>query len=118
MRNLIANLGRFREGWDLATQSDRASLRCRLWLLTMIPDPSWTSWMRLLREDAASSFLCMGFSLVVAIGGYWTSLVAQMVKRLPTMREPWVQSLGWEDFWIENLACGLHGARRDEEEGN
>ena len=41
----------------------------------------------------------MGFSLVVAIGGYWTSLVAQMVKRLPTMREPWVQSLGWEDFW-------------------
>ena len=26
-----------------------------------------------------------------------TSLVAQMVKRLPTMRETWVQSLGWED---------------------
>ena len=24
-------------------------------------------------------------------------LVAQMVKRLPTMREPWVRSLGWED---------------------
>ena len=27
----------------------------------------------------------------------WASLVAQMVKRLPTMRETWVQSLGWED---------------------
>ena len=27
----------------------------------------------------------------------WTSLVAQMVKRLPTMRETQVQSLGWED---------------------
>ena len=26
-----------------------------------------------------------------------TSLVAQMVKRLPTMRETWVQSLGWKD---------------------
>ena len=25
------------------------------------------------------------------------SLVAQMVKRLPTMRETWVQSLGWKD---------------------
>ena len=25
------------------------------------------------------------------------SLVAQMVKRLPTMWENWVQSLGWED---------------------
>ena len=54
MRNLIADLGRFREGWDLAAQSDRASLRCRLWLLTMIPDPSWTSWMRLPREDPGS----------------------------------------------------------------
>ena len=27
-----------------------------------------------------------------------TSLVAQMVKRLPTMWETWVQSLGWEDL--------------------
>ena len=26
-----------------------------------------------------------------------SSLVAQMVKRLPTMRETWVWSLGWED---------------------
>ena len=27
-----------------------------------------------------------------------TSLVAQMVKHLPTMRETWIQSLGWEDL--------------------
>ena len=27
----------------------------------------------------------------------WASLVAQMVKNPPTMRETWVQSLGWED---------------------
>ena len=27
----------------------------------------------------------------------WTSLVAQTVKNLPTMRETWVQSLDWED---------------------
>ena len=26
-----------------------------------------------------------------------TSLVAQMVKRLPTIQETWVRSLGWED---------------------
>ena len=26
-----------------------------------------------------------------------TSLVAQMVKRLSTMRETWVRALGWED---------------------
>ena len=27
----------------------------------------------------------------------WTSLVAQLVKNLPAMRETWVQSLDWED---------------------
>ena len=27
----------------------------------------------------------------------FASLVAQMVKRLPAVRETWVQSLGWED---------------------
>ena len=29
----------------------------------------------------------------------WTSLVAQMVKILPAMRETSVQSLDWEDPW-------------------
>ena len=27
----------------------------------------------------------------------WTSLVAQLVKNLPALRETWVRSLGWED---------------------
>ena len=27
----------------------------------------------------------------------WASLVAQLVKNLPAMRETWVQSLGWAD---------------------
>ena len=27
----------------------------------------------------------------------WVSLMAQLVKNLPAMRETWVQSLGWED---------------------
>ena len=27
----------------------------------------------------------------------WASLVAQLVKNLPAMRETWVSSLGWED---------------------
>ena len=33
-----------------------------------------------------------------------TSLVAQMAKRLPAMRETWVRSLGWEDPLEENRA--------------
>ena len=29
----------------------------------------------------------------------WASLVAQLVRNLPTMQETWVQSWGWEDPW-------------------
>ena len=32
------------------------------------------------------------------------SLVAQMVKRLLTMWETWVQSLGWEDLLEKKIA--------------
>ena len=34
----------------------------------------------------------------------YASLVAQMVKRLPTMRETWVQSLGQEDPLKKEMA--------------
>ena len=33
-----------------------------------------------------------------------TSLVAQTVKRLPSMWETWVQSLGWEDLLEKETA--------------
>ena len=33
-----------------------------------------------------------------------TSLVAQMVKHLPTIQETWVQSLGWEDLLEKEMA--------------
>ena len=33
----------------------------------------------------------------IKLGKTISSLVAQMVKRLPTMWETWVQFLGWED---------------------
>ena len=35
----------------------------------------------------------MGFQLQYS----WASLVVQLVKNLPAMREIWVRSLGWED---------------------
>ena len=34
----------------------------------------------------------------------WISLVAQMVKNLPAMRETWVWPLGWEDPLEEGMA--------------
>ena len=33
-----------------------------------------------------------------------TSLVVQTVKRLPTIWETWVQSLGWEDLLEKEMA--------------
>ena len=34
----------------------------------------------------------------------WASLVAQMVKHPPAMRETWVRSLGWEDLQEKGMA--------------
>ena len=34
---------------------------------------------------------------MVFVFGLFASLVAQLVKNLPVMRETWVRSLGWED---------------------
>ena len=36
--------------------------------------------------------------------GGWTSLVAQTVKCLSTIRETWVPSLGWEDPLEKEMA--------------
>ena len=47
------------------------------------------------------------FSLFSVIFTLWASLVAQMVKNLPAMWEPWVQSLGWEDPLEEGMANPL-----------
>ena len=33
----------------------------------------------------------------------WASLVVHMVKNLPSMRDTWVQSLGWEDPLEEGI---------------
>ena len=35
--------------------------------------------------------------IITIYGKSWASLVAQLVKNPPTMRETWVRSLGWED---------------------
>ena len=45
-------------------------------------------------------FVC--FLRKVILG--WTCLVAQMVKCLPTTRETWVQSLGWENLLEKAMA--------------
>ena len=47
----------------------------------------------------------LGINFKVKLGiALWASLVAQRVKRLPTMLETWVQSLGWEDPLEKEMA--------------
>ena len=41
---------------------------------------------------------------MVQLSQLWTSLVAQMVKRLSTMQETWVPSLGQEDPLEKEMA--------------
>jgi len=41
---------------------------------------------------------------VTTKGKHEASLVAQTVKHLPTVRETWVQSLGWEDPLEKEMA--------------
>ena len=47
-------------------------------------------------------FTFCGFSRVIEL--LWASLVAQLVKNPPAMRETWVQSLGQEDPLEEGMA--------------
>ena len=42
--------------------------------------------------------------LIILLYLFRTSLVAQMIKNLPAMRETQVQSLGWEDPLEEVMA--------------
>ena len=35
---------------------------------------------------------------------FWASLVAQLIKNPPAMRETWVLSLGWEDPLEKGIA--------------
>ena len=40
---------------------------------------------------------CLPFHLSVIYNTFWATLVAQMIKKSPSMQETWVRSLGWED---------------------
>ena len=48
--------------------------------------------------DFIPLFICLFDYLFLVFQQFWgASLVTQLVKNLPAMRETWVQSLDWED---------------------
>ena len=59
------------------------------------PSAHWWFSGRILASHAGDPSSIPGHCIVSKY--FWTSLVAQMVKRLPAMWETWVRFLGWED---------------------
>ena len=53
---------------------------------------------------AGKFFTVWATRALVCIYGSRASLLAQMVKNLPTMQNTWVQSLGWEDPMGKRMA--------------
>ena len=53
-------------------------------------------------QDTPVQFLGLGRSTGEGIGYplqySWATLVVQLIKNPPTMRDTWVRSLGWEDL--------------------
>ena len=51
--------------------------------------------------------MCVCVCVYTYICVYRNSLVAQLVKNLPTVQETWVKSLGWEDPLEKEMAPTL-----------
>ena len=82
--------------WDKRVTSQVASLESSAAKesVSSAGDPS------LICESGRSPGEGMGYPLQYS----WASLVAQLVKNLPAVQEPWVQSLGWGDPREEGMA--------------
>ena len=110
-----------REAWCAATSHGVAKSRTRLSHWTELSRVIWGPWEDIfqIRSDL--------FDFIQFDQFYWapTVLVAQTVKRLSTMWETWVRSLGWEDSlekhmvthsdtlalkipWMEELGAGYY----------
>ena len=57
-----------------------------------------------MQTDISSNISNICIALLLSLERKWASLVAQMVKRLPTVWETWVRSLGQEDPLEKEMA--------------
>ena len=56
------------------------------------------------KESDMTEQLSMGQHINIYSTWTWASLVAQLVRNLPAMRETWVRPLGWEDPLEDGMA--------------
>ena len=65
-------------------------------------NPNWKTFYKITDTDRLRN--CSGLRQMMETQRLMTSLVAQMVKSLPTMQETWVQSLGREGLLEKEMA--------------
>ena len=77
---------------------------------TLVPSLSWED---PLEESMATQYSCLKSILISSTESptsqnskspIWASLMVQMAKKPPAIRETWVQSLGWEDPLEKEMA--------------
>ena len=83
---------------SLPDSSVHGILQTRILEWVAMPSSRGSSWPR-----GRTHVLCL-LHLQASSVSSRTSLVAQTVKRLSTIRETWVQSLGWEDLLEKEMA--------------
>ena len=90
-------------GQTLADGEGQGSLSCcSPWGRKELDTNEWlnNNWTKMARtwliSDSISNF-CPGFQFRIHHRKQGTSLVAQLIKNLPAIRETWVRSLGWKD---------------------
>ena len=96
------DLGEFKSSMVESNISKRASSQSRHWLAPLfIQTYLLKGYLCTCSSGDPSSIAESGRSVGEGIGYplqySWASLVAQLVKNPPAMREPWVLSLSWED---------------------
>ena len=89
----------------LQNHSSKAStLQCSAFFMIQLSHPNMTTGktIALTRWTFIGKVMSLLFNMLSRL--LRTSLVAQMVKRLSTMQETWVQSLGWADLLEKAMA--------------
>ena len=90
---------RVQEGWIWGNKDDAGDT-----LVTHVNfEALWSMW-KLFLLCLISQCLSFFLKIIPSLLLFQTSLVVQMVKRLSTMQETWVRTLGWEDPLEKEMA--------------
>ena len=92
-------------GWALGVGDGQGGLACcNSWGREESDMTERLNWIYIVAGQYCINFCCTAELILF----YQTSLVAQLVKNLPAMRETWVQFLGWRREWLRGLENSMN----------